>query len=226
MAAPARRLGGGGDAGSAGGRRALLREPGRPAQRRRLERARLGGGARDGGAGRRVRRAWIIEPVTLLVHDDRFSAPSFEFDQRVIDVAQRIAADPRLQVRSQLGWSSHPSPQRDQFLGKDGRTTLTTFELGVGDGTAKRILPKIERDLARFEADGLQVHLVGQAAAFGAVNEVGAPGLTRAEMILLPLVLAILMILYRCIAAALISLVVSVTAIVISMGALTWLAGV
>ena len=61
---------------------------------------------------------------------------------------------------------------------------MTTLELGVDDGMAKRVLPEIERDLNLFEADGLRVHLVGQAAAFGAVNEVGAAGLTRAEMIL------------------------------------------
>ena len=41
--------------------------------------------------------------VTLVVHDDRFSAQSTEFDQRVAGVTQRIAADPRLQVRGQSG---------------------------------------------------------------------------------------------------------------------------
>ena len=67
---------------------------------------------------------------------------------------------------------------------------------------------------------------MGQAAAFGAVNEVGAAALTRVELILLPLVVAILLILYRSVAAALLSLVVSVTAIVVAMGVLTSLAGV
>ena len=67
---------------------------------------------------------------------------------------------------------------------------------------------------------------MGQAAAFAATNEVGATALTRVELILLPLVVAILLILYRSVAAALISLVVSVTAIVVAMGVLTWLAGV
>ena len=141
-------------------------------------------------------------------------------------MTQQISADPRLQVRSQTGWSSLPSPQRDEFLGRDARTTLTTLELGIDDGTAKRVLPEVERELSRFNAEGLRVYLVGQAAAFGAVNEVGAAALTRVELILLPLVVAILLILYRSVAAALISLVVSVTAIVVAMGVLTWLAGV
>ena len=164
--------------------------------------------------------------VTLLIHDDRFSAPSTEFDQRVADVTQRISADPRLQVRSQMGWSSLTSPQRDELLGRDARTTLTTLELGIDDGTATRVLPEVEPELSRFNAEGLRVYLVGQAAAFGAVNEVGAAALTRVELILLPLVVAILLILYRSVAAALLSLVVSVTAIVVAMGVLTSLAGV
>ena len=112
------------------------------------------------------------------------------------------------------------------MLGRDARTTLTTLELGIDDGTAKRVLPEVERELSAFNAEGLRVYLVGQAAAFAATNEVGAESLTRVELILLPLVVAILLILYRSVAAALISLVVGVTAIVVATGALTWLAGV
>jgi putative drug exporter of the RND superfamily len=164
--------------------------------------------------------------VTLAVHDDRFSAPSAEFDQRVADVTDRIAADPRLQVRGQVGWTSLPSPQRDEFLGRDARTTLTTLELGIDDGTAKRVLPEVERELSAFNADGLRVYLVGQAAAFAATNEVGSAALTRVELLLLPLVVAILLSLYRSIVAALISLGVGMTAIVVATGVLTWLAGV
>jgi putative drug exporter of the RND superfamily len=164
--------------------------------------------------------------VVLLVHDDRFSAPSAEFDQRVAGAIQQITADPRLQIRSQTGWTSQASLQRDGFLGRDGRTTLTTLGLGIDDGTAKRVLPEIERGLSAFDADGLHVYLVGQAPAFAATSEVGAQALSRIELILLPLVVAILLILYRSVAAALISLGVGVTAIVIATGALTWLAGV
>ncbi len=162
----------------------------------------------------------------MLIHDDRFSAPSTEFDRRVADVTEQIAADPRLQVRSQTGWSSLRSPQRDELLGRDARTTLTTLELGIDDGTAKRVLPEVMRGLSRFNMEGLRVYLVGQAAGFAATNEVGAAALTLVELILLPLVVAILLMLYRSVAAALISLVVSVTAIVVATGALTWLAGV
>lgn len=164
--------------------------------------------------------------VTLVVHDDRFSAPSPEFDRRAAGVAQRIAADPRLQVSDQVGWTSSPSPQRDEFLGRDSRTTLTTFELGITDGTAKRVLPEVERELADFESEGLSVYLVGQAAAFAATNEVGDESLTRVEIVLLPLVVVILLVLYRSVVAALISLGVGMTAIVIATAVLTWLAGI
>ncbi len=164
--------------------------------------------------------------ITLLIHDDRFSAPSAEFDQRVADATQQVASDPRLQVSSRTGWSSLPSPQRDQMLGRDGRTTLTTLELGIDDGAAKRVLPEVMRGLSRFKAEGLQVYLVGQAPAFAATNDVSATALARIELILLPLVVTILLILYRSVVAALISLGVGVTAIVIATGALTWLAGV
>ena len=82
--------------------------------------------------------------VMLLVHDDWFSAPSTEFDRRVADVTEQITADPRLQIRGHTGWSSLPSPQRDELLGRDARTTLTTLELGIDGGAAKRVLPEVE----------------------------------------------------------------------------------
>ena len=164
--------------------------------------------------------------VMLLVHDNWFSAPSTEFDRRVADVTEQITADPRLQIRSHTGWSSLPSPRRDELLGRDARTTLTTLELGIDGGVAKRVLPEVEAELSRFNAEGLRVYLVGQAAAFGATDKIGAVALTRVEVILLPLVVVILLILYRSVVAALLSLVVSVSAIVIAMGVLTSLARV
>ncbi|AGB25695.1 putative RND superfamily drug exporter [Mycobacterium sp. JS623] len=164
--------------------------------------------------------------VALLVHDDRFSAPSAEFEDRVAGVIRQVTADPRLQIRSQPDWRSLTGPQKDEALGRDARTTLTTLELGIDDDTAKRVLPEVERGLSVFNEAGLRVHLVGQAASVGAVNEVGAAALSRIELILLPLVIAILLVLYRSVAAALVSLAVSVTAIVIAMGVMTWVAGV
>lgn len=112
------------------------------------------------------------------------------------------------------------------MLGRDGRTTLTTIQLGIDDGTAKRVLPEVIKGLSRFEQQGLRVYLVGQAAAFAATNEVGASALARVEVMLLPLVVGILLILYRSVAAAILSLVVGVVAIVLATGALTWLAGI
>ena len=164
--------------------------------------------------------------VMLLVHDDWFSAPSPEFDRRVADVTEQITADPRLQIRGHMGWSTLPSPQRDELLGRDARTTLTTLELGIDGGAAKRVLPEVEAGLSRFNAQGLRVYLVGQAAAFGATDNIGAVALARVELILLPLVVVILLILYRSAVAALLSMVVSVSAIVIAMGVLTSLSGV
>jgi RND superfamily putative drug exporter len=186
-------------------------------------------GSEEARAGRAQEAGFVgrgSSSVILVVHDDRFSAPSTEFQQRLAGVIQQVAGDPRLQIRSQTGWNSLASPQRDGFLGRDARTTLTTLELGIDDGTAKRVLPEVERGFSHFNAAGLRVYLVGQSAAFAATTTVGAAALARVELILFPLVVAILMILYRSVAAALISLVVSVTAIVVAMGVLTWLAGV
>lgn len=154
--------------------------------------------------------------VALVVRDDRFSTPSAEFDRRVSEVIHQIAADQRLRISSQT----------DVVVGRDGKTALTTLQLGIDDGTAKRVLPEVERGFSDFAVEGLDVYFVGQSAAFAATSEIGTTALARVEVILLPLVITILVFLYRSVVAAVVSMTISVTAIVIAMGALTWLAGI
>jgi len=135
----------------------------------------------------RLRRAWLIERRAV-VHDDRFGASRHPIRPAprgcdVISSRGSATTDPQAnRVECAAGAA------RDGFLGRDGRTTLTTFELGIDDGTAKRVLPEVERGLSRFDASGLRVYVVGQSAAFAARPASGAAALTRVELILFPLV--------------------------------------
>ena len=163
--------------------------------------------------------------VVLVVRDDRYTAGSAQFGQRVASVTREVSGDARLGVTGTYGWASMSGPDRNQFVGKDHRTAITFLALRIDDGTARRVLPTVQAQAAdRYPADGLRVALVSADSLFGELNQLSQQGLTRAELIAFPLLLLILLLLYRGVVATAVSFVVSVTALGFAFGVLALIA--
>jgi RND superfamily putative drug exporter len=126
-------------------------------------------------------------------------------------VLAQVARDPRLQVAS-VG----PVAAR-------GTTYTEQLGLRMDDGTARRVLPGLRASLAAAHP---QVHLalVSAGAFFGEVNTLSQHDLLLAELATLPLIAVILLLLYRSVAAAIVSLVTGGTALVWALGVLSLLA--
>ncbi|MEV4416886.1 MMPL family transporter [Catellatospora sp. NPDC049609] len=164
--------------------------------------------------------------LVVVVHDERHTADSPEFARRAGGAVQAVLDDERLAASSAYGWQSFTGPDRDRFLGEDRRTTVTMVGLDVDDGTARRVLPDVQGELAdRFAAEGLRVSLVSAASLFGEINKLSQTSLTEAELIAFPLILVILLWLYRSVVATAVSFVVSMTALGLTFGLLSLLAG-
>lgn len=163
--------------------------------------------------------------VTLVVRDQRATAGSAEFDRRVAGVMRDVVADNRLAVTGTYGWQTLSPAARAKFVGEDGRTAITFVGLGQDDGTARRVLPALQKEIDdRYRPQGLRVSLVSASSLFGEVNKLSEDGLRTAEMFTLPLILFILLMLYRGAVSAVVSFVVSGTAIVFTFGVLSLLA--
>ena len=163
--------------------------------------------------------------VVLVVTDDRYTIGSGQFARRADLVARAVSADPRLKVSGGYGWATLSPPARKQFAGTDGRTTITLLALRADDGTARRVLPAVQAQVAdQFAPDGLRVALVSADSFFGEINTLSQSELARAELIALPLLLFILVLLFRGIVATVVSFVVSATALTLTFGVLAVLA--
>jgi putative drug exporter of the RND superfamily len=163
--------------------------------------------------------------VTLVVRDERNTSADAEFSRRVRGVVGEVVGDPRLAVSGDYGWLDATGAARDRLLGADHRTVLTSVGLRLDDGTARRVLPAVQRDLAaRHAADGLRVSLVSAGSLWGEVNQLSEDGLRDAELLTLPLILLVLLWLYRGVVAAMVSFVVGLTATVCTFGVLSALA--
>ena len=99
---------------------------------------------------------------------------------------------------------------------------MTTLGLDLPDGDARRELHAIQAGIdEHFAGQGLLVSLVGPASVFGEINVLSEHGLLRAELLALPLLLGIMLWIYRGWVAAGLSLLVAVTSVVWTLGVLS-----
>ena len=163
--------------------------------------------------------------LVLVVRDGRYTSASAEFGRRIGAVTHDVSGDPRLEVTGTYGWASLSARHRSRFVGKDHHTAITLLALRIDDGTARRVLPTVQAQVAdRYAAAGLRVALVSAGSFWGEINKLSQAGLTRAELIAFPLLLFILLLLYRGVVATVVSFVVSVTALSFTFGVLAVLA--
>jgi RND superfamily putative drug exporter len=93
----------------------------------------------------------------------------------------------------------------------------------MDDGTASGVLPGIQDSLTAA-SPGTRLALVSPDAFFGAVNTLSQHDLVLAELATLPVLIGVLLLLYRSVAAAVISFTVGGSAIVWTLGILSLLA--
>jgi RND superfamily putative drug exporter len=163
--------------------------------------------------------------ATLVVRDTRHTARDAAFPARVGAVADDVRATKKLHVTSVVGYTSLPASARGSYLGKDARTITDSVAIDVDDGTARRELPAIEKTLEdRYQAQGLDVSLVAPASFWGEVNTLSQTDLGQAEMITAPLIVVILLLLFRSVASVAAALASGITGILLTLGALSLIA--
>ncbi|MFE4916464.1 MMPL family transporter [Streptomyces sp. NPDC056652] len=164
--------------------------------------------------------------LTLVIEDTRHRAGDPAFEARVRGAAEAVLGDDTLRASGGYGYTTLTGDQaRAAFLGDDDRTALVRVGSELDDGTARRLLPGIQDRLSRqYEPQGLRVSLVSQAALWGEVNHLSERGLILAELVTLPLILLVLLLLFRSVAAALAALLVGVSSVVFALAVLALVA--
>ncbi len=163
--------------------------------------------------------------ITLVTRDDRHTAIDPEFSRRAAEAYAYVAKLPGLHVASAYGWATSDGQQRAPFVGASGRTAVTTLGLDLSDGDARREVHGIQASIdEHFAGQGLLVSLVGPASLWGEINVLSEHGLLRAELLALPLLLGIMLWIYRGWVAAGLSLLVAITSVVWTLGVLSVLA--
>ncbi|NKE10751.1 MULTISPECIES: MMPL family transporter [Kocuria] len=158
--------------------------------------------------------------LVLEVTDHDFTAGDADFNRRMNETVTSIVDDSRLKVSSHVGYTDGAEVQ-ENFLGEDDRTTLTMLGSDLTSSEASLLLPEVQSELdAEYPQKNLSVALLSADAFWGEINQASVAGLAQAELIALPLIIVVLLLLYRSVAATVVSLVVTGVAIIVTLGIL------
>ncbi|MFE7479768.1 MMPL family transporter [Streptomyces sp. NPDC057552] len=176
----------------------------------------------DYGTGESGRSARILveagitspAPEIVLVHSDRLTADAPEFKKAVADA---IAAVEGTGLAQGIG-----DPYETGAIGEDKHDALVQFSVkGDPDTAADRIQPVIDA-LAKAEGAHQDVTFGQYGAATGlkGINDSLGADFTRAEFTAVPVALGILLIVFGALVAAVLPLILAITACVAAMGLL------
>ncbi|MGX1772615.1 MMPL family transporter [Nocardia brasiliensis] len=157
--------------------------------------------------------------VLLVIHDKQQTVDSPAFEQRAREVFETTVADARLQVSGSFGWNTLSPLNRGKFVGADRRTVTTAIGIGLGNDEATKKVPVVQEDLgARFEGQGLDVAILSVQGMQGEANKLAAEGLIRSELLAFPLIVIVLLLLFRSVLAMVAAMAVTITGIAVTLG--------
>ncbi|MEV0029617.1 MMPL family transporter [Nocardia sp. NPDC050793] len=157
----------------------------------------------------------------LVVQDRQYSASDAEFAARAAEVLRFAHNDSTLRVRDSIGYSTLSGQPQAAFLGKDRDTTLNVIGSDLTIDEALKAMPILQSTMeSEFSGKSLAVRVVSTQAVWGEANLQTQSGLVKAELITAPLILLVLLWLFRGVVAAVLAVTVGVTAIVFTTGTL------
>ncbi|MCQ4118929.1 MMPL family transporter [Rhodococcus tibetensis] len=161
----------------------------------------------------------------LVVTSESMEVSDPDFRRSVQSVFDVVAADLGIESVDRFGWSTLPDGFGGQFVGTDRQTVVDFVGTSLDDGSARREFPRLQAMLTeRFDGSGIQATMVSASSFWGEMNELSESGLIRSELIALPVLALVLLYVFRSVPAALLSGVVGGASVLLSVGALGFMA--
>ncbi|MGM0876993.1 MAG: MMPL family transporter [Bacillota bacterium] len=162
--------------------------------------------------------------LTLVVKDkvNKVDTEAYEENlQKTLDLVERNNV---LKVDSMYTYLNAPDQSKEKLIGDD-YTTIAFVGFDEDEGYARNEIPQLQKELKKeLEKDEIEVYMVGAASFWGEINVLSQEGLAKAELITLPLVLIILLLVFRSLVAAVTPLIVAVASVITTLGIMTVIA--
>lgn len=155
--------------------------------------------------------------LTIVIRDDQHEVGTPVYNEKLQTLVDELRK--REDLESIYTWLDAPEQARGNMTGKDKFTSIGLIGLNIDDGMAINKLPEIQANIKKKAEDiGITAYLVGVPAFWGDVAVYSQEGLAKAEMIVLPLIILVLLFIFRSVISTVVALLVTVISIVASMG--------
>jgi RND superfamily putative drug exporter len=155
--------------------------------------------------------------MTLVLRDPEHAAGSPEYNEKLQQIVDRVRTEEGVDnVFSILDASEGI---RSGLIGNDPNMSIAFVEMNMKlDFVINKVPEYQDRVVEQAKSLGVEAYLVGAAAFWGESSVQSQEGLVQAEMIVFPLIIIILLLVFRSIVATLTPLIVTIASVLVAMG--------
>jgi RND superfamily putative drug exporter len=155
--------------------------------------------------------------MTLILRDPEHAAGSPEYNAKLKQVIDRLQTEEG--VSSVFSILDASEGIVSGLIGKDPQLSIAMVDMDMKlDFVINKVPDYQDRVVMQAESLGVEAYLVGSAAFWGESSVQSQEGLAKAEMIVFPLIIIILLLVFRSIVATLTPLIVTIASVLVAMG--------
>ncbi|MUT68348.1 MMPL family transporter [Paenibacillus sp. NEAU-GSW1] len=161
--------------------------------------------------------------LTLILRDPNHAAGSKLYNDKLSQLVDRLKTEDG--VKSVFSLLDTSPALHAGLVGSDPNTSIAFIDMNIETDYLINRMPAYQNRLAeQAESLGVEAYMLGMPAFQGETSAQSQKGLARAEAIVLPLIIVILLFVYRSAAATATSLIVTIASLLVAMGIIYWTA--
>ncbi|MED4128752.1 MULTISPECIES: MMPL family transporter [Shouchella] len=161
--------------------------------------------------------------LTFVMSHDTYEVGSTEFTEALEQASASLSDED--EIESVYTWVNAEERIKDQFVSDQRHTSIGFVEMNVDEGFAQKVLPDIQERLTEaIDQDGFQATVLGAPAFWGEMNQLSQEGLEKAHLYALPIIIIVLLFVFRSVVSSLTPLLLSGFSIIASLGVLYFFA--
>ncbi len=155
--------------------------------------------------------------LTLVVRDPQHAAGTPEYNDKLRQVVDRLKTEEG--VKDVFGVLDASPGVAAGFVGKDPNMSIAFVDMDMkADFVINNVPDYQKRVVEQGKSLGLESYLVGGVAFWGESSVQSQEGLAKAEMIVFPLIIIILLLVFRTVVATITPLIVTIASLLVAMG--------
>lgn len=160
--------------------------------------------------------------LTLIYHNPNYEVNDFQYMEHFSKVLDFL--EEKDYIKSIYSLKTVSDGEKSTLIGKDFHTTIAILNFNLEEGYALKETPSLQSELNELFSEEAGVKLLGSAAFWGEVSDLSIKGLEHAHLYALPIIVVILLLVFRTVASTFTPIVVGLSSILVSLGILYGLA--